>query len=789
MDNLNPQNQSNQESRQSKEIKIPEPSASSTKMPIPEKSDKGIKALIIVSIIVAILVVVVFLGIRFWDSFGGDVNIDTNFIGQTTNNNNQDTDAIKIVKVTTISEQLAKQNEMNKFVDYDEMREYLEINISGYNNYGYGRSINSMMPMVDTMMVEQDFASEAIGLGVPETKSLDGGAEDFSTTNIQVEEVDEADIIKNDGKYIYAVSKKNLFIINAYPPNQSEILAKIEFKSTPRDIYLNGDKLVVFGYNDQIFNMPRYPENLRRSQYTFFKVFDITDKKNPKQVRDLDFEGTYYSSRMIGDYVYFITTAGTNYIGDPIPVPMLLDAGKIIEPTIMPDMFYFDVPYSSYNFTQVSAINVNDNNKDIKADVYLLGAGQNIYVSQDNIYITYTKYVNESDIYMEVLREFAFVRLPEKDQEKIVKIEATENFILSKEEKMQKIALVFERYTSLLPRDERDKLEDELEEAVAKKYEDISKELERTVIHKINIDKDELRYIASGDVTGTVLNQFSMDEKNGYFRIATTKNRTWSRFQQGSQDSYNNMYVLDKDLKQVGGVEDIASGERIYSVRFIGDRAYMVTFKRVDPLFVIDLKDPANPKILGELKIPGYSSYLHPYDDKLLIGLGKEADDSGRVQGLKLSLFDVSDVDNLKEVDKYEIGLSGSDSIALNDHKAFLFAKNKNLLVIPATLREKADKGYRRVTFRGALVFKIDENGFELKDKIDHWDGREDNNMKEYWYGYNYYDNTIKRSLYMDDSLYTFSNNYIKIHNLETLEQEKELMLRKEMKDDFVIVN
>jgi len=259
------------------------------------------------------------------------------------------------------------------------------------------------------------------------------------------------------------------------------------------------------------------------------------------------------------------------------------------------------------------------------------------------------------------------------------------------------------------------------------------------------------------------------------------------------------------------------------------NRAYLVTFQQTDPLFVIDLSNPANPKVLGKLKMPGYSSYLHPYNNKLLIGLGKntETNQYGGVitKGLKLSLYDVSNVSDPKEVDTYSFSDETSNSIALNDHKAFLFSAEKNLLVIPYTtngsgpivtpmpMMEKVSAGsagsgstgvsaptvekisvYRpvyRQFFSGAAVFKITEKGFELKGKISHPEISTDS-VQDCWWGYCYYDNNILRSLFISDTLYTFSNNYLKANKIDDLKEIKSLELKKEkagQPSDIEIIN
>lgn len=174
---------------------------------------------------------------------------------------------------------------------------------------------------------------------------------------------------------------------------------------------------------------------------------------------------------------------------------------------------------------------------------------------------------------------------------------------------------------------------------------------EQTSIHRIHIENGEIEYVASGEVPGYVLNQFSMDEYKDYFRIATTTGHF--------RASQNHVYVLNMDLNIVGKLENLAPGEKIYSARFIGDRCYLVTFKKVDPLFVIDLKNPVAPRVLDQLKITGYSDYLHPYDENHVKGVGKETvaaeeGDFAWYQGVKISLFDVSDVNNPKEIDKYK---------------------------------------------------------------------------------------------------------------------------------------
>jgi len=300
----------------------------------------------------------------------------------------------------------------------------------------------------------------------------------------------------------------------------------------------------------------------------------------------------------------------------------------------------------------------------------------------------------------------------------------------------------------------------------------ISQRYERTLIYRMSIEDGQIEATANGEVPGYVLNQFSMDEHEGYFRIAATKGQVWNR----EEPSKNHIYVLDMDLDIVGRLEDLAPGEKIYSARFMGDRCYLVTFRKVDPLFVIDLKDPYDPEVLGQLKITGYSDYLHPYDEDHVIGVGKETiaaeqGDFSWYQGVKVSLFDVSDVGNPKEIDKYEIGDRGTDSPVLRDHKAFLFDKSRNLLVMPVSVVESG-KGF---VWQGAYVFDISlDEGLVLKGRITHLEDDHDLMKNGYYFSSPF---SVKRSLYIDNVLYTISEKKIKMNSLENLEQLNEIEL------------
>jgi uncharacterized secreted protein with C-terminal beta-propeller domain len=605
------------------------------------------------------------------------------------------------------------------------------------------------------------------------------GDEDYSATNIQVAGVDEEDIVKTDGKYIYLVSGKRVLLTKAVPAEEAEIVSAIELEYYPEGIYLYKDNLAVFGSQYEVKALADYSilPGGRNGGYSDLRIYDISDRAKPRLLKQYDFEGSYKDSRLIGDYIYFVTAVSPDWIyGDGVrPVPYVMEDGMVMPQPSQPRVYYFDFPYTSQNLTSVTAINIKDTDQEIQSETYVLDGNQNtMYMSADNMYITFSKYVSEAELALVVIDEFILPRLSGKEQERIREIRETKDYILGDAEKLAKIMAVYERYFVKLGDEERKALEEELKAKMEERYVSLASEMHKTIIHKIGVENGALTYMSQGEVPGRVLNQYAMDEsEDGNFRIATTVDAVWSGITDTSTKSFNNLYVLDKDMKRLGTLEHIAEGESIYAVRFMGERAYMVTFQRTDPLFVIGLRYPEKPVVLGELKVPGYSTYLHPYGDNLLIGLGREANDRGRETGsIKLSLFDASDLANPKEIDNYVFGGYGSDSIALRDPKAFLFSREKNLLVIPVIVTEKKpvnDYNYK-VEAAGSAVFRVDDAGFELRGYIDH---RTDVDKKRNYY----YGGDTERNLYIGDNLYSISSNFIKVNGFVDLKEVKSIAL------------
>jgi len=476
---------------------------------------------------------------------------------------------------------------------------------------------------------------------------------------------------------------------------------------------------------------------------------------------------------MIGDHVYVVSS---NYVDVYNPrLPKYWINGEVNE-MVVGDVYYYDYLQRSYVFSNIIALDIK--NGDFNKKVYLTGGTSNIFVSLENIYLTNMKTVNERDLMEGTIKEAIILMLPDDKREEVLKIMDSDKPLF---ERINEASKIIEDYSNSLRGDEKSEFDEKLQKAFLEFELKIKKEREKTVIHKISVDELEIIYEGVGEVPGHVLNQFSMDEFDGYFRIATTVGEVWDG------NSVNNVYILDSELEIVGKLEDLAKGEKIYSSRFIGDRVYLVTFKKVDPFFVIDLSDVKEPRVLGYLKIPGYSDYLHPYDENHIIGVGKEAIDasesevSGRgldfawYQGLKIAIFDVSDVANPKESAKIVIGDRGTDSYALYEHRAFLFDKKRNLLVLPVSLAEiKGNKEnlppttYGELVWQGAYVLDINENEIKVRGKITHYDYL--NKTNSGFYGY-YGPESIQRALYMDNVLYTLSQSRIKANELKDLRE------------------
>ncbi|MFA6100175.1 MAG: beta-propeller domain-containing protein [Patescibacteria group bacterium] len=602
------------------------------------------------------------------------------------------------------------------------------------NQIAKAQTSRGMYMMEDSAMPTAGMAQKS---AVPTSAGTDNAASaaDYSGTNVQVQGVDEADLVKQDGSYVYHLTKNRLEISRVKPVNKITLVSDTEMDKDVQvtDMYLQGDRLMLIGnkWEAQIYPMPLSSVVSRQSSVvspwrgnsiTLAQVWNISDRTKPKKIRTVEFDGSLSSSRMINGVVYFVMNSWSPWDAlSLIPnannlVPAYKDSksGNTFKPMARcGDVAYFD-PQPSREYLAVASLPISGNGE-IKRNV-ILGSSQTVYASTENLYAARQDY----------------------------------------------------NYQPI--RDSSDPS---------------TQASERTVIYKFALKNGSIQYQTNGLVPGRLLNQFSLDEFKGNLRVATTIGWAWDH----ENPSTNNLFVLGSDMKTRGKIDGIAPGETIYSTRFAGNRGYIVTFKKVDPFFVLDLSNPDAPTILGKLKIPGFSDYLHPMDDNHVIGVGKNAVDAPEqsfawYQGMKLAVFDVTDVNHPKEMWKTEIGDRGTDSPALSDHKAFLYSPTKQLLALPIRLAELSPdvknnpesqgSEYGDYTFQGAYVYRLTlDKGFELLGRITHHENDDVFIKSGYYYGS--YDDDVQRILYSDDSLITLSNDRLQLHHLNDLGKQGEV--------------
>jgi len=673
----------------------------------------------------------------------------------------------------TVSEFFEGTNNAKKISSQEELKKILETSSLLGGNFYDNRMFRTSMAVAESMEGFIGMDSDVM-MAVPTTESSKSGSE-YSTTNVQVQNVDEPDYLKNDSKYVYIVSHNTLSIIDAYPAESAKLVLKIALDIESQyiqNMFLNDDRLVIF-YNGQSDDeiIPQYDFVPRRSysSVTHALIVDISNKEHPTILKDYSIDGHFMDARMIGNYAYFVTNSNVDYQYPRLPV-IMEDSIRIMTP----DAFYFDNVEQFSNFNTLTAIDIFGDK--INSESFLMGYTGAFYVSEDNFYLTYQQnmpfgfYENSSrDRFFDVVVPL----LSNNIQEQIKAIQNDSS--INSSVQWIKISELMQNSYNQMDKNDKEKLFEKIREALNEYDAKIQEDTRKTIIHKISIDEDKIEYVAKGSVPGRLLNQFSMDENRDRFRVATT---TEYYIQHQGTVRANAVYVLDEQLNIVGGLDEIAPDESIFSARFMGDRLYLVTFEQIDPFFVIDLSTDT-PKILGELKIPGFSNYLHPYDEEHIIGIGRDTKevDNGRVQqlGIKIALFNVADVKNPRVVDDIIVGDSSTRSEALYEHKSFFFDKKSGVLSIPISGDAESLSGissskmfapdYNR--WSGFYVFDLNSSdGFNLKGTVTH--SAEDSR---------YYGMSNARSFYIDEVLYTASEEYLKMNFLNNLEEINSIKL------------
>ncbi len=514
-----------------------------------------------------------------------------------------------------------------------------------------------------------------------------------SGTNVQVAGVDELDMVKTDGQYIYVANSTGVSIVRAYPP---ELLSNVTFidrsylgpfVNDTMSVYFTGlfvlpGKLITVSCAQDLYYWRTYSPTeayvawAPTEQWSIVSVIDIADPAHPTLEYTAGVTGWPSSGRLVGDTVYLVTSDTIGIWENRTLAPRVLE-GSIAKDLSLSKIRYDPEMKDAHSFTSILAVDTSSRTENCES--IITGYSSTMYMSTASIFLTVQKWGG-----MRVMAGSA----------------------------------------SLAPEDD----------------------FGSTTIYKVAFDGLSMTPVASADVRGWVHDQFSLDEKDSYLRVATTT--SWS-----NQSSA--VYVLDENLHLVGSLVGIAQGESIYSARFVDDTLYLVTFRRTDPLFVIDLSIPSLPRVVGELTMPGFSNYLHPMDKDHILGIGSL---DGNV---KISVYDVSNP--TAPVEAAQWVLEGySSSYAIYDHKEVLYDGGLGLLVVPISGYSWSYNGSMD-SVNGEFVFNVSvDNGIELRGIV------------TFGQNTNYYG--LRRALYIEDCLYTVSGSTIKASLLSDLTEVASLV-------------
>jgi uncharacterized secreted protein with C-terminal beta-propeller domain len=587
--------------------------------------------------------------------------------------------------------------------------------------YGLGgeyRGYPYPMPVVELFaMAEDDVAT-------PTTTIAAQGAVDFSRTNVQESGVDEPDMVKTDGERIVVLLDGVLRIVTIENGTlrRAGSIPLSDFGWT-QDMFLAGDRVLVVAGGDggrrPLWGGVRFDTEMDvvapwyYSPVTRLIEVDISDADEPDVVRSMDVDGRYLSARMVEDTVRVVVSSSptglvfTHPEGGGLRAEREAEAEnrRIIEESTVENWLPYYVTKDgmgrivdegtavacgrAHHPEEFSGLNL------LSVMTLDLGRGLDVVDTTGVLADGETVYASQDSLYV-----------------------ATQRWV------------DWERVTF----DEETGIPDE---TVA------------TQIHRFDIS-DPLRaeYTATGEVSGWLLNQWSFSEYEGHLRVVVTNAPAWQRW--GPTES--SVVVLREErgeLKEVGSVGGLGKDENVYSIRFMGDVGYVVTFRQIDPLYTIDLSDPENPVVVGELKIPGYSAYLHPVGDGLLLGVGQDATQEGRIRGAAVSLFDVSNPARPKQLDKVKLGKGSSD--VEYDHRAFTYWGD--LAVVP--LQDWGDN------FNGVVGITVGDQSLEIDGRVSHGD------PKGEWGGWGAH---IVRSLVVGDHLYTVSHAGVMQSSLDGLQ-------------------
>ncbi len=589
---------------------------------------------------------------------------------------------------------------------YEALGQIMEARSEEKNVRYYGGMVKNESALDMTFPDETDIAPMEPTMEMPTDSYATDGMQDepvageegknYSGTNNQVAGIDEADLVKTDGTWIYALNrtKEAVYLFSA-EGKDTKVVSSIRLTQPGSEhhwrdyseMMLYGDRLYLLGTDYD------WDKTDRDSEYTFAEVYDVSDRTAPKKLTALKQQGGYRTARLIddllvivSDYRMYMLYKNAEPAIDYCPRFSVGDDAS----TLTPGDIYVNPDSNENGFTVITTVNAKDGSE-YDSHKAVLGGCDVVYCSGTDLLIAAQEYDREQS-----------EEQTDENGKHFVKIDSGTS----------------------------------------------------TALFRFSIIDGQIEAVASAKIPGMLLNQFSIDADSGYFRLVVTRADSEEIIWTDGIDTYEwsnrsdcALYVLDGELDTVGTLEDLAKDERVQSVRFMGDTAYFVTFRQVDPLFAVDLKDPQNPKVLSALKIPGFSAYLHPFGDGRLLGIGYDADEEhGWTENVKLSLFDVSDPADVKETFKLSVKDAGYTSVQHN-HKAVFVDAATGTVAFPA------DNTY--------YVFRLDGDKLEPIGKISIGDG---------W-------SSEARGLFIDDAFYVVGDERLIVLSFKTMEQLKEIKL------------
>ncbi|WP_437967499.1 beta-propeller domain-containing protein [Sorangium sp. So ce260] len=594
----------------------------------------------------------------------------------------------------------------------------------------------------------------------------DGAAAEYSTTNTQEADVDEADFIKNDGEHVYLLAHGQLQIFDAWPAADTHRVASVPIEGEAKKLFVHEKR--AFVYSSLTGEAPH--DQGRECTYGYDCEFtgdgtplqvtelDLSDLTAPTVVRTLKFSGTFLNARRIGSTVHTVVYSpgpmveGLSYSPEGLDLCTLAEQGPDATTIAAVNSAFDDLVKKNLDLIDAAPL-----------DVHLPRVEETVYRDGEALPTSADPFAGCEGFYLSSTG----------DGQSFLSIVSTElgGDALGQTTIVGKPGAVYATSGSLYVASRH-----AYESTYGWFYEDAAATPEATTIHKFALGDSALPsvYLGSGVVKGRVLNQFAMSEFKGYLRVATTTGHL------PDPDTYNTVASLKQEggeLVVKGMVDNLAPGEDIRSARFYGHVGFMVTFKKTDPLFTLDFSDPESPRVRGELKIPGFSTYMHMIKEGYLMSIGYDADDQGDFawfQGIMLQIFDVTNLDEPKLAHKEVIGTRGSASDAATNHLAFNYFAQRGLLGIPMVICEGGSGGEfgDAMTFSGLLVYKVDVGeGFTSVGGLPH--PLPDASADPYSAGCGSWwtqgSSFVKRSVFLEDHVYSVSDDEIRVAHVGDL--------------------